>query len=582
LCSRVIIKMTIHILPDVLIAQIAAGEVVERPASVIKELLENALDAEATAIHIEVKNGGRSLIRISDNGTGIPADEVKLAFARHATSKLSTIEDLDRLLTLGFRGEALSSIASVSRLTITTRYRNEEMGTQLKIDGGNIISQQAIGAPSGTVISVENLFFNTPARLKFLKTDQTEKRHITHLITRYAMAYPQVRFTLVQDGREMLHTTGSGELADVILQVVGLDQFKQMIPVDLQSIDETKINVHGYVSMPSLYRADRGQITLFINGRWITDSKLVYSVVQAYHGLLKDARYPIAVLMVTMPPHDVDVNVHPTKAEVRFRDNQAVFATVQRGVRTALISSGERPSFTNRITDMPQGGWYERATQTQMPFEVEDTPTAKQTMRLPSEEEIAIPAGMGQPIRPRTLPLLRVVGQVGATYIVAEGPAGLYLIDQHASHQRLLYEDLIEQNFDRLVLDTPQTINLSAKQAQIIEKYHNHFDAYGIDIAPFGGNSFQLRTIPEPLSHLDWLEVMSVIADNLTANNPDEAILLRLSQYGAIKSGQTLNHEDMQIIVRRLERAREPLVDPFGRPTLIHMTGDQLARQFGR
>lgn len=574
--------MTIHILPDVLIAQIAAGEVVERPASVIKELLENALDADASAIHIEVKNGGRSLIRISDNGTGIRADEVQLAFARHATSKLNTIEDLDRLLTLGFRGEALSSIASVSRLMIATRHRDEEMGMQLKIEGGNSLHQQPIGAPSGTVISVENLFFNTPARLKFLKTDQTEKRHITHLITRYAMAYPQVRFTLVQDGREMLRTTGSGELADVILQIMGLDQFKQMLPVDLQSIDGSKINVMGYTSMPTLYRADRGQISLFINGRWITDSKLVYSVVQAYHGLLQDARYPIVVLMVTMPPHDVDVNVHPTKAEVRFRDNNAIFATVQRSVRTALIASGERPSFTNRITDLPRGGWYEGSTQTHMPFEADDSPTAKPTMRLPTEEEIAIPEGLGRPMRPRTLPLLRIVGQVGATYIIAEGPAGLYLIDQHASHHRLLYEDLTEKNFDRMILDTPQVINVSAKQAQTIEKYREYFEACGVEIVSFGGNSFQIRAIPEFLSHIDWLEVVSVIADNLSANNPAETILLRLSQYGAIKSGQTLNHEDMQMIVSRLERAREPLVDPFGRPTLIHMTGDQLARQFGR
>lgn len=576
--------MAIHILPDVLIAQIAAGEVVERPASVIKELLENALDADASHIHIEVKNGGRTLIRISDNGTGIPADEVQLAFMRHATSKLTTLEDLERLITLGFRGEALSSIASVSRLVITTRYRDEKMGTQIQIDGGNIIKQQPIGAPSGTVISVENLFYNTPARLKFLKSDQTEKRHITHLITRYAMAYPHVRFNLVQDGREMLHTTGSGELADVILQVMGLDQFKQMLPVEVQSIDEAKINVLGYTSIPSLYRADRGQISLFVNGRWITDSKLVYSVTQAYHGLLKDARYPIAILMITMPANDVDVNVHPTKAEVRFRDNNAVFSAVQRGVRTALISSGERPSFTHRITDSPRTGWQDYGSpQTEIPFNIEDAqPSSKQPIRAYTEEEIAIPEGIGRPIRPRTLPLLRIVGQVGASYIIAEGPSGLYLIDQHGAHQRLLYEELQERDFEPVILDTPQVINLSAKQAKIIEPYLGLFAQYRIEISVFGGNSFQIRTIPDFLNQVDWLEVMSVIADNLTSHNADETIKQRLSQYGAIKAGQTLNHEDMQSIVRRLERAQEPLTDPFGRPTLIHMTGDQLARQFGR
>ncbi len=578
--------MTIQILPEILIAQIAAGEVVERPASVIKELLENALDAEATSIHVAVKGGGRGLIRISDNGSGIRADEAEVAFVRHATSKLRTVEDLERIMTLGFRGEALSSIAAVSQLNITTRHRDETTGTQLRIEGGVVVHRQAVGAPAGTVISVENLFYNTPARLKFLKAESTEKRHITHLLTRYAMAYPQVRFTLEQDGREMLRTSGSGELADVVVQVLGLESFKQMLPVEVQSLEVPKVTVWGYTSEPSLYRADRNQISLFVNGRWVSDSKLSYAVVQAYHGVLREARYPVTVLMVALPPNEVDVNVHPTKAEVRFRDANAVFATVQRGVRTAIISAGGRveSSPIHADADYNKGGWgREQIRQPEMGLIVEDDGRLPQSYRKDyPETETAIPEGIGRPVRPRTLPLLRVVGQVGATYIIAEGPAGLYLIDQHAAHHRVLYEALLEGDFDVMALETPQAVDLAPKQAKLLEKHLTTFTDCGFDIALFGTNTFQIRAIPQMLSRAELRDVLRVIVEDFGQRDAVEAVRLRVSQYGAAKSGQVLNQEDMQGIIRRLERAREPLKDPFDRPTLLHMTGDQLARQFGR
>ncbi|MCL4254447.1 MAG: DNA mismatch repair endonuclease MutL, partial [Anaerolineae bacterium] len=343
--------MPIHLLPEKLIAQIAAGEVVERPTSVVKELLENALDAGAKTIHVATQEGGRKLIRVSDDGVGISADEVELAFARHATSKLSKLEDLEQLQTLGFRGEALASIASVSRLMMTTRHYGENIGTQIRIEGGTITQKMAVGVPNGTVVTIENLFYNTPARLKFLKSENTEKRHIVALVTNYAIAYPQVKFILEQDGREIFRSIGNGQLADVVVRAVGLESFKHMLEVyaeDPAQDDRPPVRVWGYASAPDLSRADRGNITLFVNGRWIQDTKLTYAVVQAYHTLLMTGRYPIAVLMVEIPPHELDVNVHPTKAEVRFRDPNAVFSAIQRAVRMAVIGKANAPDIRLR------------------------------------------------------------------------------------------------------------------------------------------------------------------------------------------------------------------------------------------
>ncbi|MCA9915155.1 MAG: DNA mismatch repair endonuclease MutL, partial [Anaerolineae bacterium] len=312
--------MPIIQLPDEVVAQIAAGEVVERPASVVKELIENSLDAGAKNIHVEYAGGGRQRIRVSDDGQGIPVTEVQLALVRHATSKLRSAQDLQHILTLGFRGEALASIAAVSHLTLSTRQRDEDVGTEVRVEGGALVRNKPIGAPAGTVITVENLFFNTPARLKFLKSENTEKRQISGIVMNYAMAYPQVRFVMVQDGREIFRSPGSGQLGDVVVKVMGLDIFREMLEVAGETrIQESghSIRVQGFVSQPTLNRKDRTRIILFVNGRAVQDSGLTYAVTQAYHMLIEKGRHPYAVMMVSMPPDYVDVNVHPTKAEVR-------------------------------------------------------------------------------------------------------------------------------------------------------------------------------------------------------------------------------------------------------------------------
>ena len=602
--------MPIRILPETVAAQIAAGEVVERPASVVKELLENALDAGAGRIAVEVEHGGKRLIRVNDDGAGIPSEEAPLAFERHATSKLAAIEDLDHLHTLGFRGEALASIAAVSRVTLVTRHRDALMGAEVQVEGGELRYNRPSGAPIGTVVTVENLFFNTPARLKFLKSESTERKHIAQLVTRYAMAYPQVRFRLVQDGRAQFHSTGSGDLADVLVDVFGLDVFREMIevgPTALERADLPPIEVYGFASAPNLTRSNRSHIVLFVNGRAIADQSLSYAVVQAYHTLIPQGRYPLAVLLITLPPEEVDVNVHPTKAEVRFRSPDAVFAAVHRAVRHAVIAQAPVPS-VGKTGGMPSASPQGRTPipgeeqlrmtletldpgryAQQRPRTADDIPPAGPPVALPETE---IPVGPQAPARPRTLPVLRVVGQVGATYIVAEGPAGMYLIDQHAAHERILYERLMAQQAAREPVrqQTLRTsvLELSPDGAHLLEASLEALEGLGFEIEPFGASAFRIRAVPALLADRDPVEVLEeVLAELESGKTPgakavEDQIVLHICKAVAVKAGQILSLEEMQGLLRQLERCEFPRTCPHGRPTMIHMSGAELARLFGR
>jgi DNA mismatch repair protein MutL len=600
--------MSILILPEQVVAQIAAGEVVERPASVVKELVENAIDAGARTIRIEVIGGGRQSIRISDDGSGIAPDEVDLAFHRHATSKLRSADDLLGVMTLGFRGEALASIASVSQVTMITRQADYASGVLLQIHGGQIIRHQSVGAPVGTVITVENLFYNTPARLKFMKKEATEKRQIALFVTRYAMAYPGIRFVLEQDGREIFRTTGSGQLADVLISALGLDSFKNMVEVSARAPEAdiaSSMGIFGYTSVPSLHRADRQHITLFVNGRWIQDTRLSYAVTQAYHTFLMTGRYPVAILMLQLPPQDVDVNVHPTKAEVRFRNLDAVFSAVQRAVRRAVVDLAQTPAMRRSSglgTYSPsRSNWSEWLPTTannsaQLDLGL-DTMTVGSRSHLPlpsppEDDPAAIPEGLGRPQRPRTLPILRVLGQIGATYIVAEGPSGLYLIDQHAAHERILYEQWMEQHAKK---ETPiqfaleaQAVVFSPIDARLIEGNLEALRVVGFELEPFGPNTFIVRTVPASLANSHPEEVLySILPDLDSGDRPGQAVLeekliKRICKQAAIKAGQILSHDEMQILIRQLERCQSPHTCPHGRPTMLHMTSEQLAREFGR
>lgn len=590
--------MPIYVLPDHVVAQIAAGEVVERPASVIKELVENALDAGATHINVTSTGGGQKLLRVSDDGSGIRAAEVELAFARHATSKLRTADDLLHLRTLGFRGEALCSIAAVAQVTCITRHRDEQSGLRLRLEGSAVTLKQAIGAPAGTVITVENLFYNVPARLKFLKKETTEKRQIAQIVMLYAMAYPNIRFNLEQDGRESFRSNGRGKLADVIAAAYGSDTFKQLVEVNTTT---DVIHVHGYTSTPEAGRGTRERMHVFINGRAVQDHALLRAITDAYKGILDADQYPVSILMVSVPPEDVDVNVHPTKAEVRFRDPSAVYTAVQRAVREAIVGTAgvnltsHRPSGGFSSPSRPMSGGFKRPiprenapdeiteeAEEASAFDDETTNTDE-----PRDFDVShIPEGIGQPDRPRTLPVLRVVGQMGLRYIIAEGPVGMYLIDQHAAHARILYNAVRARLSMGQDLPTTESVGGTARvipaQTRQLDDLSPILRTYGLWIEAFGPNVYRVAAAPDFLAELEAERVIKAVLSALITPSDDigDAVLIALCRLGALQPGTILTQSDMQALIRELERTPNPLTAPDGSAVLVEFTADHIAREF--
>jgi len=577
--------MPIRVLSEQVASQIAAGEVVERPSSVVKELVENSIDADARDIRVETRAGGKKFIHVTDDGCGVPATEAALAFHRHSTSKLTTADDLTRISTLGFRGEALASIAAVSRLTFVTRTADAPLGTLLRLEGGRVVARQESGRPPGTAVTVEDLFFNVPARRKFLRTERTERRHIDAWLTRYAMAYPALRFALIHDGRTVFQSSGTDSLRDVLVAVYGLEigaALLEIPPVDPRPASD--ILVTGFASPPSLHRANRGYITLFVNGRWVQDARLTYAVIQAYHTLLPSKRYPLAVVMVQLPPEEVDVNVHPAKAEVRFRDGDAAFRAVQKAVRRTLLERSPVPVAAHAPTAWPstppQGGQerHERLSQLRLRPAGEQRRTEAESPRAESPGD--------------KLPPLRVVGQLGTTYIVAEGPAGMYLLDQHAAHERVLFEQLLAERQRATVasqaLLEPQPIELTAEAAGLLEEHLELLGNLGFQVEPFGGTTMLVRALPSIAAQADPRQVLEDVAaaleigDAPLAGTVEEAVARQVCKQAAVKAGQVLAREEMEGLVRALERCTSPRTCPHGRPTMIHLSVEQLAREFGR
>ena len=582
--------MPIRVLDEQVAAKIAAGEVIERPASVVKELVENAIDARATSVHIEIRQGGRRLMRIADNGCGIPAPEVELAFARHATSKLQEVEDLANISTLGFRGEALASIAAVSQLTMLTRPTGQEVGTRLRIEGTRVTWHEPHGHPRGTTISVENLFYNVPARLKFLRRDATERRHIDNMVVRYAMAYPHVRFTLENEGRITFRSPGNGSLRDVLIEVHGLDIAQAMIEVGKGDPDSDKpVRVSGYVSPPDTHRGNREHITLFVNGRWIQDRGLSFAIEQAYHTLLPAQRHPLAVVQIDLPPDHVDVNVHPTKSEVKFQRRDAVFRAVQRCVREALIAQSPIPEVRHPSAQWGHEGWQERRGV------LVGAGAAQAAMDLvPPRDEGTVQSWFPEapPQHAEKLPPLRVLGQLSQTYIIAEGPEGMYLIDQHAAHERVLYEQLVAQqgraDAPAQALLEPLAAELTLAQSEELELWLAPLHKLGFEIEPFGGTTVLLRTVPAILARSDVRQALTSILDELAmgeeplAEEMDARAAAAACKRGAVKAGQTLSIAEMQALIAQLEETASPRTCPHGRPTMILLSQGWMEREFGR
>jgi DNA mismatch repair protein MutL len=585
--------MPIRVLSEQVASQIAAGEVVERPASVVKELVENGIDAGASDVRVETRGGGKESIRVVDDGCGVPAAEVEVAFQRHATSKLSTADDLNHITTLGFRGEALASIASVSRVTFVTRAADEPVGTLLRLEGSRVVAQQESGRPPGTAVTVEDLFFNVPARRKFLRSDRTERGHIDGWLTRYAMAYPGLGFTLSHDGRIVFQSPGNGKLRDVLVAVYGLEIGAELLEI-LSDEQDSSIRISGFVSPPSLHRANRAYITLFVNGRWVQDTRLTYAAIQAYHTLLPSGRYPLAVIMVQMPPEDVDVNVHPAKAEVRFSDGDAAFRAVQRAVRRTLMERSPVPVAARSPTSWPTAPFSasRREERLERLTRLRHQPAGEQLRFDERPTDVTAPGGGVLVPSDGRLPPLRVIGQVGATYVIAEGPQGMYLIDQHAAHERVLFEQLLAQQeratVAAQVLLEPQPVELSPETLSVLEEHLEPLDSLGFQVEPFGGTTLLVRAIPALVAGEHPREVLEDVAaailagDALLGTRVEEAIARSVCKQAAIKAGQVMAREEMEELIRELERCINPRTCPHGRPTMIHLSVEQLAREFGR
>lgn len=559
--------MPIRELPEEVSSAIAAGEVVERPASIVRELVENALDASARSIVVRIAEGGKSLIQVADDGGGIPPNEVELAVQRYTTSKLATVEDLQAIRSLGFRGEALASIGAISRMQITTRSNGEEGGTLLEVEGGHVGTPEAIGRAVGTTVRVRDLFFNVPARRRFLKSNTTERGWISRLVTRYALAYPGVRFSLESDGRQRLATAGDGNPLDALAEVYGLEKAQQLIPV--QGATAEQVRVSGFVSPPFLNRSNRREITLFVNGRWVQDVSLAAAVTQAYHTLLMVGRHPIALLFIELPPEQVDVNVHPAKAEVRFTDPGLIFSIVQRAVRATLL--GQSPVKPATLSPM----WSAETEPAWSP----DVPQETRTVVPPDQKAMFVP-------------VLRSIGQVGATYLVAEGPDGVYLIDQHAAHERVLFERLMKQVAEKRPesqgLLEAVTVEFSPRDAELIENNLETLSSLGFHVEPFGTGAYQIRAVPAAVSELSPELALRTVAEDFEedeaplAAEQEARLAARVCKRAAIKAGQVLSLEEQRELVRDLENCATPRTCPHGRPTMVHLSVASLERQFGR
>jgi len=574
--------MTIQILPEEVASQIAAGEVVERPSSVVKELIENALDAGADQITVLIKEAGKRQIEVVDNGGGIAVDQLELAVHRHATSKLNQAADLFQVSTLGFRGEALASIGSVSHLTLISRVQDQDMGGSIQVEGGEVSNISRLGIPPGTTVRVEHLFYNVPARLKFLKTDRTEKRHINTMVSRYSMANPAVRFKLFQDDELVFQTSGSGDPREAVAAVYGVSTARQMLEV---IYEDEMLRVSGFISPPSLTRSNRQEMLFYVNQRPVQDSALSAAVTQAYHTLVMKGRYPITVLFLELSPDRVDVNVHPTKAEVRFEDKSEVFRGVSRAVRRALLAHSPVPGVSNLRGVNLWGG---------------ATPGHSHVQRREDPDWGAVESGLQtdpgelngdtQVRAPLNTPILRLIGQVAATYLIAEGPDGLYLIDQHAAHERILFEKMLadRKNPPSQTLLESVVVDFSPASADLIRENLSLLRDLGFDVEDFGPGAFIIRAVPALLGKTSPEGVLRAAVEDLEVDESplegrlEEKIIARVCKRAAVKAGQVLDPEEQKGLLKDLEACQSPRTCPHGRPTMIHLPVDFLERKFGR
>ncbi len=609
--------MPIQLLDRDVASKIAAGEVIERPASVVKELVENAIDAGAGQVEVEIVRGGLDLIRVTDDASGIPEDELELAVMRHATSKLRTVRDLERIGTLGFRGEALASIAAVARMTIVSRVSDTEGGQYVIAADNDIIERGMQGAPFGTTVFVRDLFKNVPARLSFLRSAAAEATRCVTVLTQYALAHPDVALRVIVDGRLAFHSPGSGDASHVLLEMWGPDTASGMLPIQPTTMGGTTVS--GYASEPGTTRPRRAGQILFINGRLVEARILYYAIADAYRDIIQRGRYPLVVLFVTVPPDEIDVNVHPTKAEVRLRREGEVIATVQRALRRTLAVHLPAVVPAQAGTPIPSAPPDAEIQLEPPPLFPPPSPFSRESGNL---DPNSATEHSGAPPPPQQF-TLRPVGQVGLTYIVAEGPDGMYLIDQHAAHERVVFEQILagrrEQTATSQGLLTPATVQLTTRQQDAIAPLSDLLSSYGFEWETFGDDAILLRAMPATLKESEapqaFLEVLdersggeiddypSVIpAKAGIQSSPDEAdtsdtvitqaadavdmrerrVAATIACHSTVRAGQTLSLAEMESLITLFSDANFPRLCPHGRPTMVHLSSAQLERQFGR
>ena len=629
----------IALLTQETIDKIAAGEVVERPSSVVKELVENAIDAKATAITIEIKEGGISFIRISDNGCGIEKSEVPLAFLRHSTSKIRSVEDLLSVSSLGFRGEALSSIAAVSRVELITKTPDSLTGVRYQIEGSKEVAFEEIGAPDGTTFLVKDLFYNTPARKKFLKSAQTEGSYIADMVEKLALSHPDISFKFIQNNQTKLHTSGNGNIKDLIYHVFGREISNSVLPVE---IENDLFSVTGYIGKPVITRGNRNFEIYFINGRYVKSQLLSKAIEEAYKSFLMQHQYPFCVLYFTFQGESLDVNVHPTKMELRFDNNQEVYQYLCNGLYEVLSRKEMIPEVP--VTEEKKAPTIVREYKESIPepFEARRLNQIRESVNKDSPYEVKYPSfARDSQIRvaervsyhsnimnkvldtetvvaqPESEPAAnikyenitlesissdfltkdakkkhRIIGQLFKTYWLVEFEDKLFIIDQHAAHEKVLYErtmaTLKEKEYTSQTISPPIVLSLDANEILMLEKYKDQIAKMGYEVESFGGKEYMISAIPANLFKVDMKDLFIEMLDdfsNLSGRETPELILEKVASMSckaAVKGNQNLSFSEFDALVEELLTLDNPYNCPHGRPTIISMTKYEIEKKFKR
>lgn len=596
----------IKVLDQSTINQIAAGEVIERPASVVKELLENAIDAKSTAITIEIKDGGTTFIRITDNGSGIEKNEIPLAFLRHSTSKIKSVEDLITVSSLGFRGEALSSIAAVSQVELITKTPSALNGVRYLIEGGLEKKIEEIGAPEGTTFLIRNLFYNTPARRKFLKSPATEAGYISDIIEKIALSHPEISVRFISNNQNKLHTSGNSNLKDNIYHIYGREVATNLIEIDAHFED---FHISGYIGKPVVSRGNRSYENYFINGRYIKNNLISKAIEDGYQSFLMQHKYPFTALKFTIEPSLLDVNVHPTKMELRFQNGETFYQFIYNTIKEALthreliheISLSKEKKI---VEELPK-------TRPPEPFEVirkaiEEKVTVENKAEVPVyidkqvelvKEETGYQSEQmvlfdDQLLSKASKDKHKIIGQLFETYWLVEFKNSLYIIDQHAAHEKVLYEKLLkslgEREFTSQSLNPPIILTLSMKEEELLKKYLQYFKDLGFEMEPFGGKEYAIRAIPDNLFGLAqkdvFIELFDGLANEVLSEKPEKILdkIATMACKAAVKGNNRLSVLEAKELINHLLELDDPYTCPHGRPTIVSMTQYELEKKFKR